>query len=74
VEVDQRTQPWKSSREGTRGARSIKRSLRKRGKTSNIEETGMDSCCVDARQSNRSFLRSKWLKDKELRINVGNGG
>jgi hypothetical protein len=30
----------------------------------------MDSCCVDARQSNRSFFRSKWLKDKELGINV----
>jgi len=28
----------------------------------------MDSCCVDARQSNRSFLSSKWLKDKELRV------
>ena len=30
----------------------------------------MDSYCVDARQSNRNFLRSKWLKDKESRINV----
>jgi hypothetical protein len=30
----------------------------------------MDSCCVDARQSNGNLLRSKWLKDKELRIDV----
>jgi hypothetical protein len=34
----------------------------------------MESYCINARQSNRNFLRSKWLKDKELRINVDNGG
>jgi len=72
--LGQRTLPWRSSREGMPEARSIRRSSRKRGKISNIEETEMESYCINARQSNRNFLRSKWLKDKELRINVDNGG
>jgi hypothetical protein len=74
VRKGQRIRLSRYLREGTPGARSTKRSSRKRGKISNIEETEMESYCINARQSNRNFLRSKWLKDKELRINVDNGG